>query len=247
MKKPCPRYEAVFKEVENSPALKALERKYKRLLDHLTKYTGMSVQTIGQVESLYITLDIQRYHNLTLPSWVNDSMMADMKMLAARTLAYYSETEYMKRIRGGSFLKHVLRSMRMILNGQEEPLVNLYSAHDITLVHVLRSLHLVDDTVKPDYGAYLIFELYSDGEVKFKYSNSWDSKPDPTMILCTAPCKLGYLEETLKPMIPMDYDQECQLQMTSAINGSVIYSVWTSYVICIVTTVVIYNFSSNLF
>ncbi|CAH1985398.1 unnamed protein product [Acanthoscelides obtectus] len=169
MKKPCPKYDAMFKDVENSPVLKALERKYKPLLQHLSKHTGMEIKTVRQVESLYIILHIQRYHNLTLPSWLNDSMMADMKMLAARTLAYYSETEYMKRIKGGSFLKHVLRSMESILNGQEEAQVNLYSAHDITLVHVLRGLHLVDDTVKPDYGAYLIFELYTDGEVK----NRW--------------------------------------------------------------------------
>lgn len=55
--------------------------------------------------------------------------------------------------------------MEKSLQDKKEPLVHLYSGHDLTVVHILRALNLVD-AIKPSFGASLIFELYSDGEVK---------------------------------------------------------------------------------
>lgn len=45
-----------------------------------------------------------------------------------------------------------------------------YSAHDITIVNVLRTMGFTNELFKPDYGATLIFELHltnnADQEVK---------------------------------------------------------------------------------
>lgn len=35
-----------------------------------------------------------------------------------------------------------------------------YSAHDITIVNVLRTMGFTNELLKPDYGATLLFELH---------------------------------------------------------------------------------------
>ncbi|KAJ8949145.1 hypothetical protein NQ318_012893 [Aromia moschata] len=144
------------------------------------KNTGMKVDTLGTVETLYNTLEIESLHNLTLPSWVNDTLLKTMETLGAQNLALYSETDFMKRDEGsrlfplGVLLKNIVTSMERISQGKKEPLLFLYSGHDLTIVHILRALNLVN-TIKPSFGAALIFELYTDGEVKITYRNSWDA------------------------------------------------------------------------
>lgn len=55
--------------------------------------------------------------------------------------------------------------MENLLSGYDVPKINLYAGHDITLAHIMRTLGVVD-TVKPDFGAYLVVELYSNASVK---------------------------------------------------------------------------------
>lgn len=63
--------------------------------------------------------------------------------------------------------------MEKTINGVVTPTLYLYAAHDLTLVHILRTLNLID-ILKPEFGAVLIFELYSDGEIKVPtYINSF--------------------------------------------------------------------------
>lgn len=44
-------------------------------------------------------------------------------------------------------------------NSQDERKLYLYSAHDITLVNVLRAMGFTEELFLPDYGSALIFEL----------------------------------------------------------------------------------------
>ena len=43
--------------------------------------------------------------------------------------------------------------------GKDSRKLYLYSAHDLTLVNVLRAMGFTNELFKPDYGAALIFEL----------------------------------------------------------------------------------------
>lgn len=49
--------------------------------------------------------------------------------------------------------------MKRSQNGEDNMKLYLYSAHDITLVNVLRAMGFTEELFKPDYGAALIFEL----------------------------------------------------------------------------------------
>lgn len=63
------------------------------------------------------------------------------------------------------FLQSVFTAMDKGLNNKTTKKLFLYFAHDINIVHVLRTLNLVD-TIKPGFGAYVIFELYSNRRLK---------------------------------------------------------------------------------
>ncbi|CAG9855257.1 unnamed protein product [Phyllotreta striolata] len=205
MKSACPKYDKIFKEERSSPAILEIENKYKDLKEYLANHTGMKVKNIEDIESISNTLEIEKLHNFSLPSWTNESLMQTMKELGARNLAFYSETDYMKRIKGGMFLKNMLGLMDNNLSK-----LFLYSAHDLTLVHILRSLELID-VLKPDFGAALIFELYSDGEIKINYRNAWDGVSEIMSSKCSTPCNIEHFKESYKNFLPLDYNKECQL------------------------------------
>lgn len=73
----------------------------------------------------------------------------------------FSETPFMKRIRGGPLITDVYQQMVKKQNGSLPHNFAIYSAHDSTLVNVMRALNVDDQTTTiPDYGATLAFELH---------------------------------------------------------------------------------------
>ncbi|XP_056646444.1 testicular acid phosphatase homolog [Diorhabda sublineata] len=211
MKAPCAKYDKILKEIRQTPGIVEIENKYQNLKDYLTKHTGQNITNIEDIESVYNTLEIEQLHNFTLPNWLNNSMMATMKKLGARNLALYSETQFMKKVKGGMFLNNAIKCMENRLKGSDETLLYLYSVHDLTLVHILRSLELVD-SIKPDFGATLVFELYENGEIKVKYRNFWSDKPTIWAIPnCDSPCILNDFKNSLMNVLCFDYIKECEL------------------------------------
>lgn len=101
MKSKCDKYDKMFDEIQQSEKVLNIIEENQELFKYLTIHTGSNITTIEDVEMLYNTLDIEQQHNLTLPVWLNETMMATMRQLAALNLALYSETEYMKRMKGG--------------------------------------------------------------------------------------------------------------------------------------------------
>ncbi|XP_072382551.1 prostatic acid phosphatase-like [Diabrotica undecimpunctata] len=212
MKVPCAKYDAIFKELRQSPTILALEHEHEELKKYLTKHTGSNVTNMEDVESIYNTLEIEKLQNFTRPSWVNDTMLATMRELAARNLAFYSEVPYMKKVKGGMFLNNMIKTMENSLNKTDVTKLYLYAAHDLTIVHILRSLNLIE-TLKPDFGATLIFELNADSSIKITYRNFWKDTPKEYYISqCELSCPLQKFKSLLSDILPTDYTKECALE-----------------------------------
>lgn len=86
-----------------------------------------------------------------------------MLPLAERSYKLFTETSFMKKVKGGAFITEIynnfLKKHRTLL--QPDRRILLYSGHDITLVNVMNSLNILDQTSrKPDYAAALVFELH---------------------------------------------------------------------------------------
>lgn len=71
----------------------------------------------------------------------------------------------MRRIKGGLLITEIADKMIKKQTGELTQNIFIYSAHDLTLVNMLRGLNVTDQTESlPDYGASLIFELHCNGE-----------------------------------------------------------------------------------
>lgn len=102
MKAKCDKYDTMFNEIMISSKVQNILSSNVKLLEYLSDNSGMTVNSIGTVETLFNTLEIEKLNNLTLPLWLNDTLMEVMEQLGAQNLALYSETESMKRMKGGN-------------------------------------------------------------------------------------------------------------------------------------------------
>lgn len=62
----------------------------------------------------------------------------------------------------GPLLKEILHCMEESRNNPQSKRSYFYSAHDITIVNVMRTMGFTNELLKPDYGATLILELHLD-------------------------------------------------------------------------------------
>lgn len=104
MKTKCDKYDNMFNKVKQSEKVHNVIKQHKPLFEYLTIHSGSNISTIEDVEFLYNTLEIEQLHNLTLPNWLNATILQTMRGLGALNLALYSDTEYMKRMKGGQYL-----------------------------------------------------------------------------------------------------------------------------------------------
>jgi predicted class III extradiol MEMO1 family dioxygenase len=101
MKSACKKYDEELAQVLKSEKIQDIIAANSDLLHYLTEHAGQKFDSIGSVELLYNTLEIELLHNLTLPAWTRNVSLEDMKILAARSLEIYTETDFMKKMKGG--------------------------------------------------------------------------------------------------------------------------------------------------
>lgn len=115
------------------------------------------------VELVYNTLKSESEAGLPLPDWAENIHPERLEPLAERSYVLFTETNLMKKVKGGAFLTEIHTNMidkrRRNLNPDRK--IFLYSGHDVTLVNVMNSLGILDQTAKlPEYSSALVFELH---------------------------------------------------------------------------------------
>ncbi|XP_066594251.1 lysosomal acid phosphatase-like isoform X2 [Prorops nasuta] len=215
VKAPCPRLEQALTEAyEQESAARSPEMI--RYYQELTELTGNEMKTITDVEFLYNTLEIEELKGLKLPEWTKKYYNRNMREMAAKSLAIFTNSTIQQRLTGGPLLKEILKHMQAAKLRTQWKRAHLYSVHDITLVNILRTMGFRSELFKPEYGATLIFELHStntgsDKEVKVRYLNSTESTLTHPMTIegCPEPCFLENLPITWKDVLPDNWDKEC--------------------------------------
>ena len=214
VKAPCPRLEEALKQAYLDEARRSngkMDKYYKELTEH----TGQNISTITDVEFLYNTLEIEEQHGLQLPEWTRKFYNNEMREIATRSLAIFTDSTIQKRLLGGPLLKEILSHMEETRTDSKRSY--FYSAHDITIVNVLRTMGFTNELFKPDYGATLIFELHltnnADQEVKALYLNNTETRIAHSLEIpnCTSPCLLQNLKQVWHEVIPNDWDAECKI------------------------------------
>lgn len=119
-----------------------------------------------QVELLNDNLIIDEDNSFALPEWTFSVFPDKLYSVSARSQALFTETDYMKRIKGGPLITKIVGDMDLKRNGNLTQNMFFYSAHDVTLTNVMRALEIQKQTsILPEYGATLIFELHSPSEI----------------------------------------------------------------------------------
>ncbi|XP_068157178.1 venom acid phosphatase Acph-1 isoform X2 [Drosophila tropicalis] len=223
-KKPCLKYDNILQKLYKFPPtdLQKLNEENKELFKLLTKNTGKNISNVLDVELLYGTLKTEEEASLVLPDWTENIYPEEIRPLAERSYVLFTETNLMKRIKGGAFLTEILNKMqnKRKRNLNPDRKIFLYAGHDVTLVNVMNSLGILDQTAKlPEYASALVFELHhsksfsnADFEVKLVYYyNSEDKFPkELTIPNCDAPCSLTQFEESIKSLLLDKYDETCE-------------------------------------
>lgn len=215
VKAPCPRLDKALQEAYANDSRTA-DPKMRLYYKKLSEYTGQTVATITDVEFLYNTLEIEEQNGLELPEWTSEFYNMEMRTIAARSLAIFTSNTEQKRLRGGPLLKRILEHVGSFRTGTDKRTAYFYSAHDITLVNVLRTMGFTRELFKPDYAATLILEVHSgsdaeDFEIQLAYLNNTEATVAHRMEIpgCGKPCTFGRLVDTWRDVIPDNWEEEC--------------------------------------
>lgn len=116
---------------------------------------------MAQAGDLADTLWVQNDNGLELPAWAKPYFPDVLYGARVRAYQLYTETPYMRRIRGGPILTDIFKQMQQKQAGKLSREIAMYSAHDTTLNFLMNALNVIDQTtVMADYGASLALELH---------------------------------------------------------------------------------------
>uniref|UniRef100_A0A0K0FLE0 Lysosomal acid phosphatase n=1 Tax=Strongyloides venezuelensis TaxID=75913 RepID=A0A0K0FLE0_STRVS len=148
------------------------------LLLKVSEDSGIKVTDIRDLKDLFDSLKIEKYHNLTLPSWVTDDLYSELEdvvntvwdLLGGQSKIDIPENTELIKLKGGNLLKTIIGNMensRDIVknNGVNQRKYNIFSAHDTTVAAFLRTLGAKDGVLgngEPIFASIVMVELWKD-------------------------------------------------------------------------------------
>lgn len=234
----CPKYDELLKNWEASPEATEVMEKGKVFFDFLSNKTGHETRTIYKVSDTYDILWIQNLYNLSLPDWADNATLKKLFEYRVMDFDWSYKTDEMRRLRGGSFVGEIIKNMEEKIGGKiPAKKMFMYSAHDMTIIAVTKTLGIYND-IFPPYIATLLFELHEDNNthsIKILYRNSTkfgNTSHEPYELKlkdCPSPCPLEKFKQLTAHMVPDDIVKECtvtafssNIALISAIAGSIL-------------------------
>lgn len=166
---------------------------------------------------LYNILSVQRDNNLTLATWAKD-FLSDGKELYLNLFNLFTETEFMKKAYVGALLTDIVSNFNALANGSTTVKIYQYSAHDTTVLGMIRLFNLSDQIPGiPGFGATLSLELkYTNGEYNVE-AYYWDNcnVVSPQLLNfpdCPESCTLDKFNEAYNKFMiipPETYESMC--------------------------------------
>uniref|UniRef100_A0A0A9YKS5 acid phosphatase n=1 Tax=Lygus hesperus TaxID=30085 RepID=A0A0A9YKS5_LYGHE len=214
LSKECKKYKSLVLTSRASEEYQKIMREYQNVTDYVEQNSGELIKGLQTYRILYTTYFIEESRGFALPNWLGKVYPSPMRELAVSSHVWPTRTTEMKRLRGGPFLKEVLRNFHGKLNGSDSLNMTVYSAHDTSLSAAMGALGVFNDEFPP-FAALFLLELRmtkneTEPVVMLWYKNTTS---DPFMLHlpgCTAACPLSQMELLLEPVIPDDWDKECQ-------------------------------------
>ncbi|TNN03939.1 testicular acid phosphatase homolog [Takifugu flavidus] len=218
--KDCPRFKALMTETFNSGPYQSFLRTHQYFLERLSNYTGYSTSKLvgKKLWRVYDTLTCQRIHNMTLPHWATQDVLATLKRVASFEVTYSILSHKRKekaRLSGGVLVNAILRNFSRTMEKRNPHKLIMYSAHDSTLITLQAALDMYNG-ILPPYAACQLFEFYqeSDGSYSLElyYRNDSHRDPYPNPVPgCTGlnPCPLTVFTDLMQDVLTEDWNAEC--------------------------------------
>jgi len=227
----CPRYDDLRKQFRSSDIMQQVNAENEDLYELLTNHSGRKIHDPTQVDYLYDVLHIESIYHKTLPEWaaraLKDPRMVNLTAFSFKMVTY---TEEMKRLKGGPLIKEMIQNMNEKISGKMDARrkVFMYSAHDTTVATFLNSLDLFE-MIPPPYASMILVELLQNvasnqSFIKISFKNATDRDPYILTIPgCQPLCPLDEFIQITKPVIPDDWNMECQTtDFVHYLGGSII-------------------------
>lgn len=219
-KKPCPVYDYELKKLYKSQEFKAYDKKIEPLYKYLTLHAGKSVNSLQSVQNLYSCLHIEEIYDFSLPEWTKKVYPDEMLPVSGLSFAVKTYTPLLARLKSGPLLKEILTHFKNKVEKKLDPDRSywVYSAHDTTVANMLNTLGVFKTMGyhNPPYTATVLFELrkFNDGHrVQVFYKNT-TAEPKPLDLPgCGISCPLEKMFEIYKPVLPVDWANECTLSL----------------------------------
>lgn len=199
----------------------ARSEKSEKLFAYFSKYVNFSDDESMKIRQLFVASDTvvsEVKMNIPQPSWIREIYSDLVMKFLSDNFSYMSNNYQLQRLFSGTLLADIVRQMRKVVsNNDSSSKIYLYSGHDISISSLLNSLGLSAFLV-PDYGASVIFELYSSSRneyyVKVLYNEDTSFSKIKTQHLprCDQLCPLDEFVSILTPlsMTEDEWKKECQ-------------------------------------
>ncbi|KAM8928463.1 lysosomal acid phosphatase isoform 2-T2 [Lycaon pictus] len=215
---PCPRYEQLQNETRQTPEYQNESVQNAQFLDMVANETGLTDVTLETVWNVYDTLFCEQTHGLVLPPWASPQTMqrlSRLKDFSFRFLFGIYEQAEKARLQGGVLLAQIRKNLTLMATSSQLPKLLVYSAHDTTLVALQMALDVYNGEQAP-YASCHIFELYQEDNGNFSvemyFRNESNKAPWPLILPgCLHRCPLQDFLHLTEPVVPKDWQQECQL------------------------------------
>ncbi|XP_064192365.1 lysosomal acid phosphatase isoform X2 [Anguilla rostrata] len=216
----CPRFNILLNETMQTEAYRNVTTYYKDFIEMLRNKTGLKDASVETVWSVHDTLFCEAMHHMQPPPWVTKDVMEKLKILKDFSFqimfGVYKRVEK-SRLQGGVLLGHILKNMtESAVSGSKKLLkMMMYSAHDTTLVALQSALNVFNGK-QPPYASCHIFELLQEDNGSFSvamyFRNDSTKEPYPVVLPgCTQYCPLQDFVRLTKPVIPENWEAECQV------------------------------------
>lgn len=186
MNKSCEKYDDKLERYLRKPKgeLKELSDKNQNLFKLLSKNTGDNISNIHDVDILYKILSIEYNAGLQLPNWTHNVFPNKLFPLAKRSEELLTETDYMKKVKGGPLISEIMDNIVKKRLGILFPNRNvfIYSGLDVTLINVIRALRVYDQiSGLPNYSSALAVKLHQ----SLIFNESYEVRVRINLKICT--------------------------------------------------------------
>ncbi|XP_025075238.1 LOW QUALITY PROTEIN: uncharacterized protein LOC105431612 [Pogonomyrmex barbatus] len=216
----CPQFLEEYNRILNSPEGREKLDQFKDLMNDLTKLTGMRVETIDDLFSLYQTFLSESSMGLLLPEWAY-SYFPYGPLLDGMVAVYNINnfTPLSMRLNAGPMVRDITDNMIAAQNPIAAPNTKmyLYSGHETNVANMLHALGVYKPHV-PEYSSAVILELQRIGEnyyVKILYYQGIPPSLKELKIPgCDILCPFDQYLEFIEDVIPSDEEMFCDKRQT---------------------------------